>query len=670
MKNMIESDGGKFDVIVVKDKPTENIKVSDPDIPIMCGYFVENENDIFLYVDWTGEGNPSWVSLSVVLFEGQVTYGGHITDVSEATDPTKYYTNAVQKFYKYSNGWIEYKYGGIVPSGRHTITSNGVYDISDYASVDVNVPAANAKYNIHLSKTTYISNEINRAYTTVYFNISLTKEEVLEYFKLLTYDSNNRYSVFLGASSDQSTIKGIAFNYETDSSSNVVTAKITIYDGLDTSTGTDVFDYNNGGWLITASRYPFGKYLYAVEPTLGSQNLLISNVISPNNTNLMQGKILGTYKTVEKIITPTDKDTVHVYWNNDFSSQVTDKEFVARVIVRGVKDNLLSRTDGTLTGEYSDNRAIEVKGYSLAYTNINKASLINATSYGEGVFCECSNLREVELNQTIGSVAKKMFYHTSITTINLPNCSYVEDYSFYNCSSLTSVTFSENFTDVGENAFENCENLNSFPYKLNVIKKSAFSGCRSISDFDLSSAHYIYESAFRNCSGLTSINIVSSLNTLEKYAFQGCSGLTNIYIENSVSYDMMIGAYAFNGCTNVVKCILKGEHMDIPSDVFGLTRNNDTYALKVFQYEGSLIPRSTFKYCSNLEVIILSRTTGITTITGASALEGATKFTEDGTGIVYVTDELVETYKTNTYWQGALVDVNTQIKPLSEYVAE
>ena len=160
MKNMIESDGGKFDVIVVKDKPTENIKVFDPDIPIMCGYFVENENDIFLYVDWTGEGNPSWVSLSVVLFEGQVTYGGHITDVSEATDPTKYYTNAVQKFYKYSNGWIEYKYGGIVPSGRHTITSNGVYDISDYASVDVNVSTSQEDGLVEKTLTTYTNDRV------------------------------------------------------------------------------------------------------------------------------------------------------------------------------------------------------------------------------------------------------------------------------------------------------------------------------------------------------------------------------------------------------------------------------------------------------------------------------------------------------------------------------
>lgn len=719
---------GTLEYYYAKTKPTTDIKEVDMQNMIFRVYYIEDENDIFVYGDLAGDGSKIWMTLGTLVFEGRASFGGYINDISQANE-SGYYAMPKESFYKFSNGWVEYKYGGIVPSGTwyvsgkapyrgtidvskyqyvdiiissggsgqytitsngtynvenyasvyvnvvpsggtKSITSNGFYNVSNYASANVNVPTANVKYNTHLSKTIYISNKTNQAYNGVYFNISLTKEEVLEYFKLLTYDSNNQYAVYLGATKDYTTIKSIVFNYKIDSSSNVEIAKITIYDGLDTTTGTDVFDYNNGGWLITTSYYSFEAHLYGVQPTLGSQNLLISNVINSNNTNLMQGNIVGTYKTVEKIITPSDKDTVYVYWNNDFSSPVMDKEFVARVIVRGVKDNLLSRTDGTLTGEYSDNRAIEVKGYSLAYTNINKASLINATNYGEGVFYECSNLREVELNQTIDGVAKKMFYNTSITTINLPNCSYVGDYSFYSCSSLTSVTFSENFTTVGENAFENCDNLNSFPYKLKVIKKSAFSGCRSISDFDLSSALYIYESAFKNCLGLTSINIVSNLEILGEYAFQGCSGLTNIYIENSVSFDMYIGDMAFNGCTNVVKCILKGEHMNLSGVAFGSTRNYDTYALKVFQYEGSGIPNYTFQYCSNLEVIILSRTTDITTISRTYSLEGATKFTEDGTGIVYVTDELVETYKTDTYWKSALVDVNTQIRPVSEYVEE
>lgn len=157
MKDLVENNGGKVYAIVVKDKPTENIKVTDLNSMIMYAYFVENENDIFLYADWTGEGNPSWLSFSVAMFSGEVTYGGQITDVSEATDPTKYYTMAVQKFYKYSNGWVEYKYGGIIPDGSLTVTQNGEYDITSYKTVDVNIEDK----SLEVHKTYLFSKSIN-----------------------------------------------------------------------------------------------------------------------------------------------------------------------------------------------------------------------------------------------------------------------------------------------------------------------------------------------------------------------------------------------------------------------------------------------------------------------------------------------------------------------------
>lgn len=217
IKNMTESAGGKFYFIVVKDKPTENIKISDLNIPIVYGYFVENENDIFIYVDRTGEGNPSWLSVSVVLFEGQATYGGHITDVSEATDPTKYYTMAVQKFYKYSNGWIEYivptgtwTVSGVAPynetidiskyqyveinviggSGQYTITSNGTYNVENYSSVYVNVVPSGGRYTITSNGVYDISD-----YTSVDVNVSTSQEDGLLEKTLTTYTNDRVTSI-------------------------------------------------------------------------------------------------------------------------------------------------------------------------------------------------------------------------------------------------------------------------------------------------------------------------------------------------------------------------------------------------------------------------------------------------------------------------------------------
>ena len=46
---------------------------------------------------------------------------------------------------------------------------------------------------------------------------------------------------------------------------------------------------------------------------------------------------------------------------------------------------------------------------------------------------------------------------------------------------------------------------------------------------------YIEESAFSNCSGLTSITIPNSVTSIGNYAFSNCSSLTSITIPNSVT---------------------------------------------------------------------------------------------------------------------------------------
>ena len=55
----------------------------------------------------------------------------------------------------------------------------------------------------------------------------------------------------------------------------------------------------------------------------------------------------------------------------------------------------------------------------------------------------------------------------------------------------------------------------------------------------------IGSSAFRGCSGLTSVTIPNSVTSIGDYAFYNCSGLTSITIGNGVT---SIGSSAFSGC--------------------------------------------------------------------------------------------------------------------------
>lgn len=162
----------------VATKPTENIVESNL-ADIWAFYYIENENDIFLYAN-IGNG-AEWLSLSLLT---DMTFQGAISDVSEASS-LGYYAVGGTSYYQYVNGtWERMIYESkippvpeptteertvtpqtytqtvtpssadylskvtvnpipsnyIVPSGTKTITENGTHDVNTYSSARVEIP--------------------------------------------------------------------------------------------------------------------------------------------------------------------------------------------------------------------------------------------------------------------------------------------------------------------------------------------------------------------------------------------------------------------------------------------------------------------------------------------------------------------------------------------------
>ena len=93
-------------------------------------------------------------------------------------------------------------------------------------------------------------------------------------------------------------------------------------------------------------------------------------------------------------------------------------------------------------------------------------------------------------------------------------------------------------------------------------------------------------SCFKDCWGLTSITIPSSVTSLGESCFEGCRGLTSITIPSSVT---SLGGYCFYGCSGLIS-------ITIPSSVTSLGGNCFLYCqkLETVYFEG--------KYCkSNYE---------------------------------------------------------------------
>ena len=101
----------------------------------------------------------------------------------------------------------------------------------------------------------------------------------------------------------------------------------------------------------------------------------------------------------------------------------------------------------------------------------------------------------------------------------------------------------------GELSLPTSINYNGNNYTVTRIQKNAFISCGKLRGHLTipNTVTYIGENAFLACSGLTSVDLGSSVDTIGPAAFYGCKGMTgSLTIPNSVRF---IGIAAFYGCT-------------------------------------------------------------------------------------------------------------------------
>ena len=110
------------------------------------------------------------------------------------------------------------------------------------------------------------------------------------------------------------------------------------------------------------------------------------------------------------------------------------------------------------------------------------------------------------------------FSGTNLKHVDIPKSVIEFDYTFYNCTSLTSV---------------------NIPNSVTLIGGGAFSGCSSLTSIDIPDNVTIIGSlAFENCINLTSITIPSKVTQFGNYwnteskCFYGCTALKEVHIKN------------------------------------------------------------------------------------------------------------------------------------------
>ena len=140
--------------------------------------------------------------------------------------------------------------------------------------------------------------------------------------------------------------------------------------------------------------------------------------------------------------------------------------------------------------------------------------------------------------------------------------------AFLCINTLTSYKTTFRCSIIGNDAFRNCQNLQSIEirssdteYKDCSIGEYAFESCTKLKNLIIGSnvsrsvqSTYIGDYAFDGCSELSNIRGHDNISTIGKYAFSGCSLLRVLTLVNCTSFD----DYAFNGCTGLNSVLLRG----------------------------------------------------------------------------------------------------------------
>ena len=152
-------------------------------------------------------------------------------------------------------------------------------------------------------------------------------------------------------------------------------------------------------------------------------------------------------------------------------------------------------------------------------------------SVGSATFKNCTSLTSASLGGNVDSISSSLFYGC-INLQNAPSGSYIGDYAFYNCTSITSVNITR-ATYIGSYAFYGCSGITTIQFGQTLpaitIGSYAFAECSKLS----------------RTSGFDYLVIPSNVQRIGNYAFYNCSAIKSVWFHD-------ISWYCFkNGATTI-----------------------------------------------------------------------------------------------------------------------
>lgn len=153
---------------------------------------------------------------------------------------------------------------------------------------------------------------------------------------------------------------------------------------------------------------------------------------------------------------------------------------------------------------------------------------------------------------------------------------------------------------IGETAFIQCTELTSVvvPSSVTSVGMGAFLGCSALTRVDLpQSITEISYYMFSNCTRLASIDIPATVTVIGGNAFRGCSALEGITLPPSLT---QVDNYAFYQCHSLKGITIPDSVQSIGSSAFAYCENIDTV---VIGKSVTMVGGEAFRGCSGIAVV-------------------------------------------------------------------
>lgn len=400
-----------------------------------------------------------------------------------------------------------------------------------------------------------------------------------------------------------------------------------------TSTITNLNKIGNGPtWYIEGEPYLVGTERSSAPDGIGPKGVY---TIYPGKANRVDWEWIEVVSDtqIKRYTTSTDsngnKTTISTLETKNYPGTEIGKKYITKYIPESIEAGTLNIIIPTavidLGGTIHDIEGIvsfetnDVITQKLTSGDTVNLELMSGLTYvGANCFNNTNSkkLASISISMSIKYIGESAFQGTKVSSLYLPNLTYVGASAFASCSNLTSVELSNLITEIPDSCFQN-SGLTSMviPQYLQKIGANAFSLTKITKLYLPSTLSEIGVSAFADCDKLTSIEGLSNtkITEIQTQTFNRCSSLTKVYFPSTLK---TIGFWAFNACSSLTYVTFGSAIEQIDTYAF-------SYCNKIanLDFPASLtsIGESAFVGCSSLANLTFRHTSFANFTIGASA---------------------------------------------------